>query len=789
LALLVLSLACATATAASRRYSKAREIELRGNYIDAIALYKEDGGTASYEGVARCYIALGDFDNAELTYEQLVLETQEPTVHCDYAELLLKNGKYDKLKEVLDKLLASSDTLAAKRANSINASYSNATEWMQQPTPHEFSNLSSINTCYAEFCAIITSPQKMIFCTDRPMPPYDCTNGRTAAAAAAYVIPFTIDVTNTNDTLSWALGYRLADKSRAFSIGNANLGPFNLARTDTELLFFSRTTSKGTTQRVRLGSETLRLMTPNTAIYYALAGANNVTPFEHNKPEKYSVMHPALSNDGNTLYFASDMPGGYGGLDIWYSKKENIDKWSAPENMGPTINTAGNEEFPTCGLDSTILYFSSDGLPGMGGLDIFSTKKQDDGSWATPVNMRYPVNSSADDYYYLVEILRTSSNMVDTIGYLTSNRPGGAGDFDLYHFRIPGRQFVLAPDTTPVNLMTAPAVDTTPADTVVVSPTVVDTTTVVDTARAPQPLQWSTLSGKVAVENTMQPLNEVTVCAIHSSTGKLDCVRCADDGSYAFYLNKNERYIIWGYTEKYQFPDSIQLPVDHDTVLHTVLMVPNPITDSVEAAQYITLSGVVTDADSHQPVATAKICATQNAIKTSECKQCKDDGTFAFTVRRNEEYTISGFRGGYQSTSPIRMMADADTLFAIELHQRDTVVQSAADVLTRAGLTRRNFAREYRIQILANRKETDWEYFQTLRSRYPQYEATLEHTKRNGVTRFTYGSFFTAAEARRYLRLFRNLGYSDSFIAVFEYGHQVESIYQSGSRNVIRGKK
>jgi hypothetical protein len=313
--------------------------------------------------------------------------------------------------------------------------------------------------------------------------------------------------------------------------------------------------------------------------------------------------------------------------------------------------------------------------------------------------------------------------------------------------------------------------------------------TVVDTVRAPQPIQWSTLSGKVTVENTMQPLNEVTICATRKSTGQKDSVRCADDGSYAFHLYNNEDYIIWGHTAKYEFPDSLQVLIGRDSMLYTVLMVPKPITNPVEAAQYVTLNGVVTDVDSRQPVAMTKICATQNSIKTSECKQCKDDGTFAFTIRRSEQYTISGFRGGYQSTSPIRMMAEADTLLVIELHQRDTVMQSAADVLSRAGLTRRNFAREYRIQILANRREIDWEYFETLRSHYPQFAATLYHTQRSGITRYTYGSFFTASEARHYLRLFRNLGYSDSFIAVFEYGRQVESIYQSGSRDLIRGKK
>lgn len=128
----------------------------------------------------------------------------------------------------------------------------------------------------------------------------------------------------------------------------------------------------------------------------------------------YSVGHGSLSADGKTLYFTSDMPGGQGGSDLYVSTHDGTN-WSSPTNLGSTINTGGNEVFPTFEND-TILYFSSDGQPTLGGLDIFKTVKNGNG-WSTPSNMNFPINSTADDFTILI-------NDDDTTGYLTSNRRG-----------------------------------------------------------------------------------------------------------------------------------------------------------------------------------------------------------------------------------------------------------------------------------------------------------------------------------------------------------------------------
>ena len=140
----------------------------------------------------------------------------------------------------------------------------------------------------------------------------------------------------------------------------------------------------------------------------------------------YSVGHPALSPDNQTLYFVSDMPGGYGGTDIYKSELVN-DKWSKPENMGATINTEGKEMFPFVDKKG-ILYFSSDGRPGIGGLDIYAAKSNGKGQYLIAA-FGPPLNSKYDDFGFIL-------NNDSLTGYFTSNRPGGAGDDDIYSFSV-----------------------------------------------------------------------------------------------------------------------------------------------------------------------------------------------------------------------------------------------------------------------------------------------------------------------------------------------------------------
>lgn len=154
----------------------------------------------------------------------------------------------------------------------------------------------------------------------------------------------------------------------------------------------------------------------------------NVQPISLNNPN-YLVYNPSLSKDGTKFYFASDMPGSLGGTDIYVSEIDG-DSFGTPKNLGPVVNTEGNESFPFLHQDG-VLYFSSDGHVGMGLLDVFATVSGKDGEIVNVINLGDPINSKKDDFtFYLSD---------DGFkGYVASNRKGGVGNDDIYAFdRIP----------------------------------------------------------------------------------------------------------------------------------------------------------------------------------------------------------------------------------------------------------------------------------------------------------------------------------------------------------------
>ena len=143
--------------------------------------------------------------------------------------------------------------------------------------------------------------------------------------------------------------------------------------------------------------------------------------------------HPTLSPDGKFLYFVSDLPGGYGGKDIWRSAKDG-GSYGAPVNLGPTINTPGDEMFPYMREDTT-LYFSSNGHPGFGGLDIFKAKEQADGSWEVE-GMMYPINSNMDDFGITFERGKEK-------GLFSSNRGERNGYDKIWEFELPEIEYAI----------------------------------------------------------------------------------------------------------------------------------------------------------------------------------------------------------------------------------------------------------------------------------------------------------------------------------------------------------
>ncbi len=148
-------------------------------------------------------------------------------------------------------------------------------------------------------------------------------------------------------------------------------------------------------------------------------------PFNNNE---YNMAHPALSPDEKTLYFASDMPGGYGNSDLYKVAINDDGSYGKPENLGDKINTKARETFPFIASD-TILYFSSDGLIGMGGLDIFKSVPDENGNYSSFQNVGAPINSERDDFGFVESPFKN-------IFFVSSNREGGKGYDDIYKVKV-----------------------------------------------------------------------------------------------------------------------------------------------------------------------------------------------------------------------------------------------------------------------------------------------------------------------------------------------------------------
>lgn len=194
--------------------------------------------------------------------------------------------------------------------------------------------------------------------------------------------------------------------------------------------------------------------------------------------------HPAISPDGKYLYYVSDYPGGFGGKDIWRSSIEN-DKIGAPVNLGPEVNTAGDEMYPYIREDGT-LYFSSNGHPGFGGLDIFFATEAENGKWEVH-NMMYPINSNGDDFG--ISFIKDKE-----AGAFSSNRGERKGYDKIWEFELP--------------------------------PVVFD------------------ITGKV-LSTTGEPLADATV-RIVGDDGTNTKVKTKKDGSYSFPLKKDVKYVMLG---------------------------------------------------------------------------------------------------------------------------------------------------------------------------------------------------------------------------------------------------
>lgn len=419
---LVLILSGCSASRLSRSALKSYEI---GEYYDAIDKYLDASrGEKDPEKIklynyhlANAYWYIDDYKKAELRLRNLVEKNHpDSTLILKYAHTQRYKGNYNEAIALYNRFLK----LAPKNQEALNGieACKQIPVWEKNPTRFEVTRERLLNSRDADFSPFFVGglDNNIIFTSTR--------EGAVGRKKNAITGQRNTDLFKSNFDIQkqrWEKPAPLEDQqliNTSFEEGAASISK------DGSTLYFTRCKFE------KKGSN-------GAMIYTALRSReawSEANPLNL-VADSLIAAHPSISNDGQTLYFVSDMEGGYGGKDIWKVEKLS-EAWGKPENLGPEINTPGDELFPFI-RDNGELYFSSDYHVGMGGLDIFkATQKKTEGAenakWVVE-NMGIPINSPEDDFSITFIPGRDQ-------GMFASNRKGSLGD-DLYSFILPPKIF------------------------------------------------------------------------------------------------------------------------------------------------------------------------------------------------------------------------------------------------------------------------------------------------------------------------------------------------------------
>lgn len=416
--------------------SRAEAYYSQYKYALAAVLYegqvkRKHTSTGIMEKLADCYYQINQYNKAAFWYNRIVqLKDAQITDWLYYGDMLKSSGKYAEAKEAYLQYMQRSKMNIAARINGCDS----AQAWLMRPVNYTVKNMWDLNSSLSDWGAVAYNGNDIVFVSDSlrytVLDPKDhlekSNDGRTNQ-------PFQ-KIYLADDHLGDSRRGLIRGFSGVLNHSGYHIGPVMFSPGGDTVFFTMNNPGAIDYKNDRLYDQKTRRMiysgTRRLLLYMSVKGSHNQwmkpVAFAYNKPEAYSTGHAALSRDGRILYFVSDRPGGKGKTDLWYTEKQTDSSWSVPRNCGTIINTDEEEEFPTIGPDGA-LYFSSKGHLGMGGYDIFVSYGSRD-QWSDPVNLKGPVNSPADDFYYVAKD--------STTGYFSSNRPGGKGDDDIYFFRI-----------------------------------------------------------------------------------------------------------------------------------------------------------------------------------------------------------------------------------------------------------------------------------------------------------------------------------------------------------------
>lgn len=384
------------------------------SFSPAIDIYKKvlDKGYVSADllrKLGNAYYFKADYVEAEAIYKKLVMEYRTevgPDYFFRYAQTLRSVGDYANSDDMMATFTAM--TSEDGRAANFSPERDYMAEIASNSGRYEIAPFK-YNSKYADFAPALYK-QGLIFSSDRD-------TGNLAKYRHTWNSGDFLDLYKVNVDSASANTVVKVDK-----INSRLHESTSVLTSDGNTIYFTRNNFKEG-KYVKDEAGLIRLKIFRASLIDGIWGNLEDLPFNSNA---YSVAHPALSPDGKTLFFASDMPGTIGQSDLFKVSIRDDGSFGAPENLGRTINTEARETFPFV-TSEEILYFASDGHPGLGGLDIFGTDIKDNKYTGTILNAGKPVNGPMDDFTFIfVEATRK--------GYFASNRDGGLGSDDIYSF-------------------------------------------------------------------------------------------------------------------------------------------------------------------------------------------------------------------------------------------------------------------------------------------------------------------------------------------------------------------
>ncbi len=362
--------------------------------------------------LADCYRLIGDFKSAEKYYKKSI-RGKNPESLFNYGLSLKAAAKYAEAKQVFERYVEKypEDPNGPMMVKSCDF----AQEMLDADRNYDIRELKPLNTDNVEISPVFYKGG-IVFSSQRSggIRPFVSSGG---GVIEALLDLYYIDFDGSEASLGNKL-YFFPDLNTA-----KHEGPASFTADGKTIYYTTAVNGKRLSKSADIIQNTLQIF--KSTLEGDSAWTTAKSAFKFNSYE-YSVLHPCVSSDGKKIFFASDMPGGYGGTDLYIIYQNKDGSWTEPYNLGPDVNTSENELYPFYNNNGKI-YFSSNGHPGMGKLDIFEAVFDTDYGWTDVNNLRVPINSIGDDICY---IEKGNSGK----GLLVSDRINGTGKDDIYAF-------------------------------------------------------------------------------------------------------------------------------------------------------------------------------------------------------------------------------------------------------------------------------------------------------------------------------------------------------------------